>query len=234
MRFCFFLLLVFSSSLSFGQRLQHTQQYWTGYMTQGKISDRWSLWNDSHWVPESFFLLRTGATYHFKSKHRLSLTAGFAKLWIYPAQPYLHTFRPENRPWAQIVFQQQPNVIKHLQRFRVDARFRRNIQDDVLQEGFNFNWRLRYMYQARYDFNPNQNKNYFYTSVSNEVLFNLGNEIENNFRMDQNRLQLALGFQKNQMAFQLGYMNFMTLSNQSSQLTMKHTLTAWVFHAFDF
>ena len=234
MRLFFVIIFYISGHATFGQSFSHTQQYWMGYMTQGKISDQWSIWNDTHWVPDSFFLLRTGGTYHFKSKYRINATAGFAKLWIYPSQPNLNTFRPENRPWGQVMKQYKPNQRKHTQRIRIDARFRRNIQDDELLEGYDFNWRFRYMYQIRYDFNPNANTNYFFTTLSNEILYNYGSNINQYLRLDQNRLQLAVGYQRQNMAFQLGYMNFTTKQNANDVYTMKHTLTAWVFHQFDF
>lgn len=216
------------------QNLTHTNQYWMGYMTQSRLSEQWGLWNDIHWVPESFFLIRTGVTYRFKSKYNLSATSGFARLWIYPSQEDLKTFRPEYRPWGQVVLGYNPNKVRHLQRLRIDARFRRNILQDELLDGYDFNWRFRYMYQWRYDFNPNQVQNYFYASVSNEVLFNLGQNINNQFRLDQNRFQLSYGYQMDKLAIQLGYMNFLALENSTNTLNMKHTFLVWIFHQIDF
>jgi hypothetical protein len=234
MKSSFIVILFFSVFGTFSQSLSHTQQYWIGYMTQGKINENWYVWNDSHWVPDSFFLLRTGVTHRFKSKHQLTATAGFAKLWIYPSQPNLNTFRPENRPWGQLVFQHQSTMFKHMHRLRIDARFRRNTLNDELLPGYDFNWRIRYLYQIRYDFNQLNKENYFFSTASNEILYNLGANIQNHLRLDQNRFQLAIGYQHKKLAFQLGYMNFMTLNGQKNDLTMKHTLTTWVFHQFDF
>uniref|UniRef100_UPI00404AF6D0 DUF2490 domain-containing protein n=1 Tax=Flavobacterium sp. TaxID=239 RepID=UPI00404AF6D0 len=205
---------------------------WFGYMTETKIANHFSWWNDTHWAPESFFLIRTGLTYHFDNKFKTSTTLGYARLWIYPSEKEYVTFRPEHRIWGQTVSSISKNNHKHLFRFRYEARFRHHLANDELIEGYNFNWRFRFMYQFKHYF-PTENKNKFYGVLADEYLLHYGEEITNTFRMDQNRLSLGFGYQMDNISLQLGYMNIISQPNTSQDLTMKHTLVLWVFHKMD-
>lgn len=214
--------------------INQEHQVWAGYMTNVRVSDKWSIWNDTHWVPDLFFLLRTGVTYHFGGKFNVNTTTGYARLWIYPSQKELRTFRPEHRPWGQTTLSYTDGNYRHLFRFRYDARFRHRIANDELIDGYNFNWRLRWMYQVRYYLPQEESSEgrYFFVAA-NEYLLNVGREINNGIRMDQNRLSLGLGYQLDNVTFQIGYMNFLSKSNGSDTYFMRHTYLFWMFHNFD-
>ena len=70
--------------------------------------------------------------------------------------------------------------------------------------------------------------------ASDEILFNAGHEIKNNFRMDQNRISLGAGYQIKNMTFQIAYMNQVVESNTDYTFKMNHNLQIFVFHNFDF
>lgn len=238
MKFSSFWIVVFliQSGFVLSQTIkEHDNRVWAGYMTEAKINDKFSLWNDTHWMPESFFLLRTGLTFHFDSRFKATTTLGYGRLWIYPSEKEFHTFRPEHRIWGQTTFARKYGALRHFFRFRYEARFRHKLANDELLPGYNFNWRLRWLYQIRYDFPAKDDaKNHFYSVVSDEFLLHAGKEIKNDFRMDQNRLTFALGYQMENISMQLGYMNIVNQSNTKSDLFMKHTLVFWVFHKMDF
>lgn len=212
-------------------KITENQQLWFGYITQSKITDNLSWWNDVHWVPESFGLARTGITYHFGKKNQMTSTVGYAFGKIYPPEGN-ETFRPEHRLWGQTTLSHKHDDFSFLHRLRYEGRFRGKIIEDHLQNEFNFNYRLRYLLQARYYF-KNQKKGKFYLMASDEVLFNLGDEIKNNFRLDQNRISLGGGYQLKKMTFQLAYMNQLIESNSSYTFKMNHNVQLLIFHRFD-
>lgn len=227
-----FVLLFLSICKSYSQdKITENQLLWFGYITQSKIADNLSWWNDVHWVPESFGLARTGLTYHFGKKNQMTTTFGYAFGKIYPPEGN-ETFRPEHRLWGQTTLSHKHNDFSFLHRLRYEGRFRGKIIEDHLQNEFNFNYRIRYLLQARYYF-KNQEKGKFYLMASDEALFNVGHEIKNNFRLDQNRISFGVGYQLKQMTFQAAYMNQMIESNTNYTFKMNHNLQILVFHNFD-
>ena len=226
------LLLSFFSNLSNSQQItDEKRQIWVGYITQSKFSDSFSIWNDFHWVPESFVIARTGLTYHFSNSLKTTSTLGYAHAWFYPTNQN-KTFRPEHRVWGQTTFSHQKESFRFFHRIRYEARFRGVITDDYLQNEFNFNYRFRYLFQTRYYF-KNQQKNQFFAMASDEILFNAGHEIKNDFRLDQNRISLGIGYQTKTMTFQLAYMNQLIESNIDYSFRMNHNIQLLIFHNFN-
>ncbi|MDP5091827.1 MAG: DUF2490 domain-containing protein, partial [Polaribacter sp.] len=119
-----FLLILFQSFQSFSQEdFIYENQVWVGYITDTKISDKMSLWNDAHYVPESFLILRTGATYRFNFSEKVkgSTTLGFARLWLYSRNEATPT-KNEFRPWGQTTASFKLHKFTITNRFRYDAR----------------------------------------------------------------------------------------------------------------
>lgn len=231
----FLLMIAFFTLGTKAQKIPITeqqQQLWGGYITDLKFNDNWSMWNDTHWVPNSFFILRTGITKHWK-KQRIRTTAGYAHLWAYPPKPN-KTFRPEHRVWGQTTWthgERQP--WGYLHRLRYEARFRGTIVDDYLLNEFNFNYRLRYLFQVRYFLDrEHDNKLDWFLTASDEVLFNVGHEIQNYLRLDQNRISVGAGFQYENLTIQLAYVNQLIESNIDYSFRMNHNLQLLIFHNF--
>ena len=226
------LLYFLLSASSFSQnKIKEKQQIWLGYITQTKLSNHFSWWNDLHWVPESFGIVRTGLIYHFGKEKQFTTTLGYAFAEFYPPKGK-STFRPEHQPWGQTTYQHQSNSFKFLHRLRYEARYREIIVEDNLQNEFNFNYRFRYLLQVRYFFKTEKTGKPF-VIVSDELLFNAGDEIKNNFRLDQNRTSAGFGYQYKNMTFKLSYMNQLIKSNIDNTFKMNHNLQLLVFHHFD-
>jgi hypothetical protein len=85
------------------------------------------------------------------------------------------------------------------------------------------------MFQARHFFVTSKD---FYWMISDEVLINSGNLINNYERLDQNRISLGIGYKHKQTTIQLDYMNQMILSNKNSIYNMNHNLQVLVLHNF--
>jgi hypothetical protein len=72
----------------------------------------------------------------------------------------------------------------------------------------------------------------WFLTISDEVLFNLGNEVKNKMRLDQNRISIGGGLQMKKMTFQLAYMNQLIENSQIFEFKMTHNLQLLIFHNF--
>lgn len=208
-------------------------QVWLGYMTQARVSDQFSLWNDLHLVPGGFYVLRTGLTYHLGED--VSATAGYAFLGLPVARVTPSLERTEHRPWGQLVYTSRfAGQWRFMHRVRYDARFRRNVVDGQLAPGFGFNHRIRFLFTFRRDLPSLTFGDRWvpYVSVGNEVLLNFGAGVVYD-HLDQNRVNVGFGVGKRGLALQVGYMNRYVQLATGRDLVMNHTALLWVFHNFD-
>jgi Protein of unknown function (DUF2490) len=207
----------------------HSNQYWLGYMTSTRLSNKYSLWNDLHFVPEGFGIVRTGLTRSISDN--VSVTGGYAYLWL-PAKPGASKLeRHEHRPWAQL----QLNVPLQkdwslIQRIRYDARFRENTSGGEITDGHSFVNRVRLLVSIK-KLLGNAEGVRPYAGVSNEILLNFGKEVTTN-TFDQNRLSIFVGLQQRNTQYQLGLMNRFVQTSQSSFI-LNHTVVVWVIQKFD-
>lgn len=210
------------------------QQLWLGYMSQTRVTDKFALWLDGHFVPEAFFVARTGLTW--RATDRLLLTGGYAYLGLsVPGGLTADLKRTEHRPWAQGVYTSRiVDDFKLIQRVRYDARYRRQVDAGALAPGFGLTHRVRFMVGLRHnmeylrfakDFLP-------YLTLSNEALLNFGPEVVFN-HLDQNRITAAAGLSRKGFSVQLGYMNRFVQLPAGDRFVMNHTLVVWVFHNID-
>jgi hypothetical protein len=231
-----FLLILFQNFQSFSQEyFSYENQVWVGYITSARISDRISIWNDAHFVPESFLILRTGATYHFKYNEKVSgtTTLGFARLWLYSRNEATPT-KNEFRPWGQTTASFKLHKFTITNRFRYDARFKQRIENNVLLNEFEFNWRWRYFLMASYPISKNIEKiTEWYAYSFNEILFDTGEIITNGFRLNQNRFSVGIGYQIKDLKIQVGYINMIKNPPASGNKIMANTAMLMVFHNFD-
>jgi hypothetical protein len=213
--------------------IAHQPQVWLGYMTQTRVSDRASLWNDAHIVPGGFYIVRTGATLH--PTESTALTAGYAFLGL-PVGSLTRDFkRTEHRPWAQGTYAGAiTDRVRIAQRVRYDARFRRNVAEGALAEGFGLTHRLRFLATLRFDVDRLAFGDGWtpFVSVGDEVLLNFGRGIIYN-RMDQNRGTAMIGAARRGITVQAGYMNRLVQLPSGHDLVMNHTVVLWVFHNID-
>lgn len=209
------------------------QRLWLGYITQTRLSESFSIWNDFHWVPDGFGVLRTGGSYHFNNKFNIITTGGYAYLWFYPPSGS-GTGRPEHRPWGQTTASHRSHQFSFFHRLRYEARFRKNLIKEELQNEFNFNFRLRYLLQMRYFFPKQTQTGKWFAMASDEILFNAGKEISDGFRLDQNRISIGIGYQYKNFTVQVAYMNQIIESPNAYTFNMNHNLQILMFHNFDF
>jgi Protein of unknown function (DUF2490) len=208
-------------------------QFWVGVLTQARLSKPLSLWNDVHFVPEGFFLARTGLTFHFTEQ--MSATGGYA-FGLLPVGTPTRLERIEHRPWAQLFYLAPFGGNWSLsERIRYEARFRQNVVDNEIADGFSFTNRVRFAVNLRRNLKElTFSTNYVpYVTVGDEVLLQFGENVVYN-TLDQNRIIGGLGITREKTSVQLSYMNRFVQQATGSDYTMNHTFVVWFFQNFDF
>jgi hypothetical protein len=206
----------------------HANQYWVGYITATQLSEKYAVWNDVHVVPQAFAIVRTGLTRTLSNN--VAATAGYAYLWLPIKVGSDALRRNEHRPWAQLQFNAPLSKgWSFTQRTRYDARFRENIRDGEVVDGYAFNHRVRFLISIKRVLGDAQ-RSRPYLGASNETLLNFGKEVASSF--DQNRLMVFAGIQHRQVQYQLGLMN-RYVQTGPSKFALNHTVVVWVVQKFD-
>ncbi|HEX6890699.1 MAG TPA: DUF2490 domain-containing protein [Chryseolinea sp.] len=237
------LLLIIIPSFSFAQatekEIHNREQLWLGYFNQTRLSKRWGVWLDVHYrrtdnfVERPFqFMVRPAVTFFIKDNLRAN--AGYAFVNHFPAEG-LETSRPENRFWQQIWWNQKYSSFSTLQWLRFEQRFVRKAANDQLQDGYNFNYRLRYNISF---FIPLKGKELAakvpFVAIIDELFLNFGERIVYN-TFDQNRFFAGLGYMfTSHLNAQLGYMHVFQQESSGSSYWSTHAIRFFVFHTLDF
>jgi len=226
-----FILLLFSCG-AFAQTKTNINrlQFWGGYISSVRIHSKLSLWNDAHYVPQSFFIGRHGLSVHLNEQ--MTFTSGYA--WLFLATPFSDKLmRAEHRPWSQLVFNfpiGQKYQVHH--RIRYDARFRQNISQEAVVPGYGFNHRVRFMTSIRRPLKGiTLGKKIPFISLANEVLLNFGKKVFTN-HLDQNRTWLMVGYEINNVTVQVGYMYRFVPTATLYTYNHFHGNTLWVSQVF--
>lgn len=210
------------------QRSIHEQELWLGYIGSIRVAEKWSLWQDYHYVPEAFAVARYGLTY--KLNTRVQATGGLGYVWTSTAFT-TDLARREYRPWGQVVG--QARLGKRLAgqaRFRYDARHRQRIAAGELQDEYMMYSRLRLMARVRTDLRTLPNGDVLHLNLMDELLYNVGREVADG--VDQNRAYLLLGFTHKQYTLLGGY-HVRMIPQAAGGMRYNHGLTLWFLHTID-
>lgn len=226
-----FFIILLSATLLKGQNKTaiNKNQIWVGYMTDVKLNETWSVWNDFHLATGNFFIARHGLTYHINKN--VSFTGGYA--WLFLSTSFSDDLkRKEHRPWAQLFVSIPQGEWTLQQRIRYEARFKEKMQgQDILSNEYDFSNRLRYMLGVRKKIDANVLGNSkTFVSLNNEVLVNFGKTINNN--LDQFRVSLLYGYPTKKATFQLGYM-YRYIPGSATTYTNYHSAVLWINQNFD-
>ncbi len=220
------------------KEIHSREQLWLGYFNQTRLSKRWGLWLDVHYrrtdnfVERPFqFIVRPAVTFYIKDN--LRAIAGYAYLNHFPAEGF-DSSRPENRFWQQIWWNQKYSSFTTLQWLRFEQRFVRKIANDELQDGYNFNYRLRYNISF---FVPLKGKELAakvpFAVIIDEVFLNFGERIVYN-TFDQNRFFTGIGYMFTpRLNAQLGYMHVFQQESSGNSYWSTHAIRLFVFHTLD-
>lgn len=228
----------------FGSEAQKTTEHdeltWLGVLNQTRLTDRWGIWLDAHlrfrdnFTSEvSQFIGRAGPIFYITDDIRL--TAAYAYIHHFPAEGHRNIAQPEHRPWQQIQWFTRGKQATLMQWVRLEERYRRKILDDnTLDEGYNFNWRIRYNFAL---FIPITKKRFapggLQFLLNDEVMINFGERIIYN-HFDQNRLFAGLVYQVNKHAqLHAGYMNLYQQLPAGNVFNNQHAIRIFYFHNLD-
>lgn len=220
------------------KHIHQREQLWLGAFNQTRLTDHWGVWIDVHYrMTDNFtdrpaqFLLRPALTYFIKDNLRANF--GYALVRHYPAEGS-NTVRTEHRPWQQIWWNQKYTGFNTLQWVRLEQRFNEKVVDDVPQEGYNYNFRVRYNLAFLI---PLKGKEMAagvpFAAVMNELFVNLGNSIVYN-TFDQNRFFAGVGYNfTSHLNAQLGYMNVYQQEASGNNYFSTHAIRLFLFHSLD-
>jgi hypothetical protein len=187
-------LLTSSALLSQERKIDHHSQTWVSYIGNLKVDEKWTINYDVgyRWLngfDEKFqFVSRAGATR--KLNKYFSVSVGYTYFLHYPNSHYTKTSRHEHRPFEQLIIQIPTKKVLIQNRFRAEQRYFLYESD----REWHFNHRFRYQLSAQVILKGDKlGKGIPYLNVSNEVMFNLGDEIEYN-HFDQNRINIGMGY----------------------------------------
>lgn len=218
--------------------MHEREQLWFGYFNQTRLSDKFGIWLDIHYRQTDNFVdrpfqlvLRPGLMYFLRDNLRLQ--AGYAFLEHFPAKGK-DTTRPEHRAWQQILWNQKYSGFTTLQSLRLEERFNRKVEGDVLLDEYNFNYRLRYNMSFFIPLTEKEIKPHsLYLAVTNEVFVNFGRQIVYN-TFDQNRFFLGAGYQfTSHLTAQLGYMNVYQQETSGNNFLLSHAVRFYILHSID-
>lgn len=220
------------------KHIENREQLWFGYFNQTRLTSKFGLWADIHYRrTENFadrpfqFLVRPALTYFIKDNLRVNV--GYAFVSHFPGKG-LETTRFEHRPWQQIWWNQKYTGLTTLQWLRLEQRFNEKVVADVKQDGYNYNFRVRYNFSFFIPLKGHEMKaNTPFAAVMNEIFLNFGERIVYN-TFDQNRLFAGFGYQFSpHLNAQLGYMNVYQQEASGSNYFSTHTIRLFVFHSLD-
>lgn len=220
------------------KQTQRGEQFWSAYMTQTRLSDKWGVWADFHlrtredvFTGLSTFIGRVGATYYFSDN--LRFTAGYGFVNHYPSGTNTIS-QPEHRPWQQLQWFTAYPKLRLAQYIRLEERFRRKlVGGSELGDGHDFNYRWRYNIMAMLPLGKKAfAKNSLSLVLNDEVHVNMGKEVINYF--DQNRLFLGLAYHVGKSDnIQVGYMHFFQQLSSPSSYRILHVPRIAFFHNID-
>ncbi|EOZ98522.1 hypothetical protein A33Q_1176 [Indibacter alkaliphilus LW1] len=222
-----FISLFFFSLVVRAQReIRVNPEMWWGLMSSGQIAPNWSLWLDTHHVPDLFLIVRSGLTLHTQDQ-RIALTAGYARLGLTTPFSEGRLIRPENRPWGQIVYR-LPSTSKFSTslRYRHDMRYRANFDNDEIIDGFGLNHRMRFNVSFRYNWGEVLDQKFnFATTLFNESLVTVGPSIADN--PFEHRVFALFSFSRRAVTVSPGYHLRLATPNPET-LRINHGPFLWV------
>lgn len=227
-----FLLLSNGDSLrAQTKKVNKQNQSWFSVNSVIKFSGHWALLADFHTrrnrflADNNFYFARAGIQYAIDKN--LSVAAGYAHLWAYPATKDWHTIAHENRIYQQLQYSSAWRKIGVLQRIRNEQRWQQKIANDQFTGQHRFSNRLRYLLSLNIP--VFKKKNLPAISVSDELLLQFGREIVYN-TFDQNRLFFGIREQLTPgIGFDMGYMRVFQQKRSGYEYDLNHTFRLFVY-----
>lgn len=206
-------------------------QTWVSINTVTKFSDHWGIAADAHirsneiFHDNNFYFLRGGITYI--PNPAVSITGGYAHMWLAPTKEGWNTYSDENRIYQQAQMTTKIGKVSVLQRLRNEQRWQEKIVNDVSTGENRFTNRVRYL--VSFNIPIFKKKTAPLLVLSDEILIHFGEEVIYN-TFDQNRLFIGIRQSINpKLSFDFGYMNVYQQKYTGYQYDMNHTLRLFFY-----
>lgn len=222
--------------LIFGQAAQKKEinqqiQTWVSLNTVTKFAEHWAIAADAHirenefFESNNFYFLRGGVSYIPNAS--VSITGGYAHMWLAPTKEGWSTYADENRVYEQVQLVTKVGKVSILQRLRNEQRWQEKMANDEPTGELRFTNRVRYL--ASFTIPICSNKKMPSLVLSDELLINFGKEaVYNTF--DQNRLFIGIKQNINpKLSYDLGYMNVYQQKYSGYQYDMNHTIRLFFY-----
>ncbi|MDR6846479.1 DUF2490 domain-containing protein [Flavobacterium granuli] len=230
------ILAILFPFLIFGQgatkkEINQQVQTWVSLNSVTKFSEHWGVAADAHirengfFENNNFYFLRGGFSY-FPGKS-VSLTAGYAHMWLAPTKEGWSTYADENRIYQQAQLTTKVGKVSVLQRLRNEQRWQEKMENDESTGENRFTNRIRYL--ASFTIPIFNNKKLPSLVLSDELLIHFGKEVVYN-TFDQNRL--FIGIKQNitpELSYDFGYMNVYQQKYSGYQYDMNHTIRLFFY-----
>ena len=124
-------------------------QTWVSLNTVTKFSDHWGIVADAHirsnevFHDNNFYFLRGGISYI--PNPAVSITGGYAHMWLAPTKEGWDTYSDENRIYQQAQMTTKLGKVSVLQRLRNEQRWQEKIVNDESTGENRFTDRVRYL-----------------------------------------------------------------------------------------
>lgn len=206
-------------------------QTWVSLNSVTKFSEHWGIVADVHirengfFEDNNFYFVRGGITYIPNST--VSLTGGYAHMWLAPSKEGWSTFADEDRIYQQAQLNTKIGKVGVIQRLRNEQRWQEKIANDAPTGQWRFTNRVRYL--ASFTIPVFSNKKLPSLVLSDEILIHFGKEaVYNTF--DQNRLFIGIRQSINpKLSFDFGYMNVYQQKYTGYQYDMNHTIRLFFY-----
>jgi hypothetical protein len=220
--------------LAYGQpakEINQQAQFWWSINSTTRLTDQLGVVGDFHirrndFIEDpSFYFLRFGANFWVTEK--LTLTLGYAHMWVAPTCGGCETWAGENRIYQQVQYVTKLGRTSVLNRVRNEQRWKEQVVKDVLTGKTTFSDRVRYL--ASFTVPISEKRKVPSLVLSDEILLQFGSGIVLN-TFDQNRL--FAGIKQNlgrAWSFDLGYMMVYQQKASGYQYDLNHTLR-WFFY----
>lgn len=222
--------------LIFGQggnkkEINQQVQTWVSLNTLTKFSDHWGVVVDAHirengfFESNNFYFLRGGLSY--LPNANVSMTGGYAHMWMAPTKEGWSAYADENRMYEQIQLNTKIGKVGVVQRLRNEQRWHSIMIDDRRSDRTRFTNRVRYL--ASFTIPVFNDKKWPSLVVSDELLIQFGKDIVYN-TFDQNRF--FIGIRQNitpKLSYDFGYMNVYQQKINGYQYDMNHTIRLFFY-----
>ncbi|CAN5428273.1 hypothetical protein BH23BAC1_BH23BAC1_18030 [soil metagenome] len=140
---------------------------------------------------------------------------------------------PEHRPFQEAIIKNDLGKVIIRHRYRLEERFFRRNDGVQLLPGYNFNWRLRYQFQAQRILFYYFKENAVHFRIAEELMVNFGKRIIYN-TFDQSRFSAAFLFNLNKnMDLETGYSHWFQQRMDGRSFFNRHILRVALLHNID-